>query len=163
MEAAFLFGDLEEEIYTECTQGMLHEGKDDCIILNKCIYGLVQAVRQYYKKAIKTLNSLGFIGGNINPCHYVKKSAKGIVYILYLDDNLIIGNILAIDDTIEALKSKGLVLKIVEGLQKYLSCISDDKKRAWLGQSHLIKIWRRNLASLSRMFGVTRLQVCLNF
>ena len=35
-----------------------------------------------------------------------------------------------IDDAIEALKSKGLVLKIVERMQDYLSCkkISDNKK-----------------------------------
>ena len=34
------------------------------------------------------------------------------------------------------------MLKIVEGLQDYLSCeikFSEDKKRAWLGQPHLIK------------------------
>ena len=33
-------------------------------------------------------------------------------------------------------------MKIVEGLQDYLSCkikISEDKMRAWLGQPHLIK------------------------
>ena len=29
--------------------------KDDCIILNKCIYGIAQAARQYYKKAIQHL------------------------------------------------------------------------------------------------------------
>ena len=47
-----------------------------------------------------------------------------------------------IDEAMEALKNKGLVLKIMERLQDYLSCknkISDDKKLAWLGQSHLIK------------------------
>ena len=46
-----------------------------------------------------------------------------------------IGDMEAIDDTICALKSKGLVLKIVEGLQDYLPYkikFSDDKKRAWL-------------------------------
>ena len=68
---------------------------------------------------------------------------KGVVYVaLYVVDNLMVGNIATIDDTIEALKSKGLVLKIVEGLQDYLSYeikISDDKKHAWLGQPHLIK------------------------
>ena len=40
----------------------------------------------------------------------------------------------AIDDAIEALKSKGSVHKIVGGLQDYLSCktkFSGDKKRAW--------------------------------
>ena len=36
-ETAFLFGDLKEEIYMECTQGMSDVEKDDSIILNKCI------------------------------------------------------------------------------------------------------------------------------
>ena len=48
---------------------------------------------------------------------------KGIVYIaLYIDDNLIIGDMAAMDDAIAWQKSNGLVLKIVEGLQDYLSC-----------------------------------------
>ena len=41
---------------------------------------------------------------------------KGIVHIaLYIDDNLVIGDIATIDDAIKALKSEVLVLKIVEG------------------------------------------------
>ena len=59
--------------------------KDNFIILNKCI---------------------GFVGGSIDPCLYVKKSAKGIVYIaLYVDDNLSIGDIASIDDATLALKN----------------------------------------------------------
>ena len=53
-----------------------------------------------------------------------------------------IGNSATMDDAILALKNKGLVLKIVEGLQDYLSCeikISNNKKHAWLGHPHLIK------------------------
>ena len=65
---------------------------------------------------------------------------KGLVYVvLYVDDNLLISNIAAINDAIVALKSNELVLKIMEGLQDYLSCkikISDNKKHAWLGQPH---------------------------
>ena len=88
VNTTFLYWELEEEIYMECSQGMSDIGKDDCIILNKCICILVQAVRQYYKTVIGFLNNLGFIGSNVNPCLYVKKSAKGIVYIaLYIDDN----------------------------------------------------------------------------
>ena len=68
---------------------------------------------------------------------------KGVVYIMqYVDNNPMVGDITTIDDVIEELKNKGLVLKILEGLQDYLSCeikFSDDKKRAWLGQPHLIK------------------------
>ena len=53
IEATFLYRELEEEIYMEFLQGMSDVGKDDCIILNNCIYILVQATKQYYKKAIK--------------------------------------------------------------------------------------------------------------
>ena len=117
--------------------------KDDCVILNKCIYGLVQAARQCYKKAIEILKSSSFVGGSINPCLNIKKSTKVIVYVaLYVDDNLMIGNIPIKNDAILALKNKWLVLKIMEGLQDHLSHkikISNDIKHAWLGQPHLIK------------------------
>ena len=77
---------------------------------------------------------------------------------LYLDDNLILGGMVAIDDAISALKSKGL--------QDCFSCkikFSNDKKRAWIGQPHLMKIWKSNLVSTCRMFRITRLQVHLSF
>ena len=47
-------------------------GKDECIILDKCIYGLVQATRQYNKKAVEILKKVGFTGGNVDPCLYLK-------------------------------------------------------------------------------------------
>ena len=53
-----------------------------------------------------------------------------------------VGDIAAINNAIEALKSKGPVLKIVEGLLDYLSCeikFSNNKKHTWLGQPPLIK------------------------
>ena len=122
---------------------MFNITKDDYVILNKCIFGLVQVARQYYKKAVEIMKSSGFVGGCINPCLYVKKRMKGIVYVaLYVNDNLMTGDITTINDAIEVLKNKGLVLKIVEELQDYFSRkikFSDDKKRAWLGQPHLIK------------------------
>ena len=167
VKTAFLYGDLEEEIFMECPRRMSDVKKDDCIILDKCIYSLVQAACQYYKKAVKILKSSGFIGGNIHLCLYIKKSAKGIVYVaLYVDDNLMIGNNATIDDAILALKNKGLVLKIMEGLQNCLSCkikISVDRKCAWWGQSHLIKNLRANLKNKSRKFGVIRLPVPPSF
>ena len=117
--------------------------KDDCIISNKCIYNLIQSAHKCYKKAVDILKSSSFIGGSIDPCFYVNKSAKGIVYIaLYVDNNLMVGNIATIHDVIKALKSKGLVLKIVEGLQDNFSCkikFFDDKRHAWLGHPHQIK------------------------
>ena len=40
-ETAFFYEDLEEEIYMECPKGMSNVKKDDFIIFNKSIYGLV--------------------------------------------------------------------------------------------------------------------------
>ena len=55
IETAFLYRELEEEIYMECVQGMSDIGNNDCVILKKCINGLVQAARQYNKMAVKIL------------------------------------------------------------------------------------------------------------
>ena len=143
VETTFLYGDLNDEFYMEGSQGMSDIKNDDCVILNKCIYGFVQAAWQYYEKAVEILKSSGFVRGSVNQSLYVKKNAKGIVYVaLYVDNNLMTGDIAAINNAIEALKNKGLVLKIMEGLQDYLSCkikFSNDKKHTWLGQPHLIK------------------------
>jgi hypothetical protein len=48
-ERAFLHGDLEEEIYMDCPDGLDHEVWG-CLQLLKTIYGLVQAARAFYKK-----------------------------------------------------------------------------------------------------------------
>ena len=69
---------------------------------------------------------------------------KVIAYAaLYLNNILIIGEMEAIYDNVEALKSNLLVLNVMDGLQDYLSSkikFSEDKKRAWLGQPCLIKL-----------------------
>ena len=63
------------------------------------------------------------MGGNVNSCLYVKKSAQGIVFTAkHVYDNVMIDNIKAINVAIIALKDYGLVLKFVKGPQDYLSC-----------------------------------------
>ena len=79
IETAFLYTELEGELYMECPLGISEVGKDDCIILNNCIYGRVYMARQYHKKAHKIQKNWGFIEGNIEPCFYVKKSSKGVI------------------------------------------------------------------------------------
>ena len=69
------------------------------------------------------MKNLGFVGDNVYPCLYMKKSAKGVVFIvLYLDNNLMVREIKAIGDTISALKSDRLTLNIMERLKNYMSC-----------------------------------------
>jgi Reverse transcriptase (RNA-dependent DNA polymerase) len=50
VETAFLHGELEEEIYMQVPKGheeVFEENKDICLKLQKAIYGLVQAARQW--------------------------------------------------------------------------------------------------------------------
>ena len=52
---AFLYGDPEETIFMKIPVGLSkYTGKtydeNDCVVLDKSIYGLVQAARQFYKK-----------------------------------------------------------------------------------------------------------------
>jgi hypothetical protein len=51
VETVFLYGEFEEgeEIYMDCPPGM-QRFEDECLLLQKTIYGLVQSGRQYFKK-----------------------------------------------------------------------------------------------------------------
>ena len=66
IETAFLYGNLEKEIFMKISEGMdvvLEEkyGEDDCLLLLQTIYGLVQAARQYHKKFLEVMTKkLGF-------------------------------------------------------------------------------------------------------
>ena len=72
-------------------------GKDGCIILGNCIYSLVQAARQFNKLS-------AFTGGNVDLCLYIKKSTKGILYVVfYVEYNLLAQNPEAIDEVVELL------------------------------------------------------------
>ena len=60
VKSAFIHRGLDEEIYMEFLHCMSDISKDDCMTLNKCTYGLVQAMRKYYKEAVGILKKLGF-------------------------------------------------------------------------------------------------------
>ena len=142
VETAFLYGDLDEEIFMECPDGM-RSSRNECLRLNKSIYGLVQAARSWNKKIVEILKKKGFKGGMADPCLWTRTTEKGTVFLgIYVDDNLIVGNESAIKEAIESLKEEGLILKVDDSLNDYLSCeilFSENKDMAWIGQPHLIK------------------------
>jgi hypothetical protein len=72
METAFLHGVLKEgeEIYMDGPKGMLHQ-EDECLLLEKMIYGLVQSARAYYKKFMAVLLEEGFTQSATDPYLYV--------------------------------------------------------------------------------------------
>jgi hypothetical protein len=140
VETAFLHGELEEEIYMEVPKGMEAEG-DECLLLLKTIYGLVQAAHQFYKKLVEALQNHGFSGGHIDPCLWIKRGPLGVVMIaIYVDDCLAIGDEDALDEVIDQLIEFGFQLKVVNDLVDYLSCrIIQEKGRVWILQPHLLK------------------------
>ena len=109
VETAFLHGELEGiGIYMDCPQG-LNTGPDECLLLNKTIYGLVQLACQFFKKLIQCLRELGFSGGEVDPCLMVKKTKEGIVYVaIYVDDCLFCGTKSMIVQTVKDIRKWGL-------------------------------------------------------
>ena len=116
---------------------------DECVKLEKSIYGLVQAARQYYKFFVKTLKKVGFEVSKADPCLLMREDEFGTVFFaVWVDDSLVIGDKNAIDKVIKDLMKNGLVPKIPESLKDYLRyeiTFSYDGDKAWIHQPHLIK------------------------
>ena len=143
IEVAFLHGDLEEDIYMDCPEGMESAKEDECLQLQHTIYGLVQAARQFWKKLVSILKKIGFEGGQAGPCLMMRKDKKGVIFIgLYVDDCLCIGDATAIEGLASELRSAGLQVKDPEELKDYLSCkihYDEGKKSAVLIQEDLLR------------------------
>uniref|UniRef100_A0A2N9I4J9 Integrase catalytic domain-containing protein n=1 Tax=Fagus sylvatica TaxID=28930 RepID=A0A2N9I4J9_FAGSY len=91
VKTAFLNGNLGEEVYMQQPEGFQMKGKEHMVCkLNKSIYGLKQASRQWYLKFDEIVTSLGFIENKIDQCIYLKISgSKFIFLVLYVDDVLL--------------------------------------------------------------------------
>ena len=93
VETAFLYGDIEEEIFMKSLVGMeeIDRGSspEDCYQLKKGIYGLCQAARQFWKKFVDTIKkeSFDFQVSPADPCMLFKENELGIcIIIMYVDD-----------------------------------------------------------------------------
>lgn len=88
---AFLQGDIDAEIYMNQPPGYEH-GQEVCR-LNKSIYGLKQASRQWNLKLTSVLRELGLKSTSVDPCIYYRNDNGSIIFILiYVDDLLIFYN-----------------------------------------------------------------------
>jgi hypothetical protein len=86
IKSVFLHGNLRETIYMEIPKGM-EANENECLILKKMIYGLVQSAREFYKKFVLGLKGCGFQGNTVNPCLWTKYTEHGIVFVgIYVDD-----------------------------------------------------------------------------
>ena len=146
IETAFLYGNLEEEIFMKQPQGLKYmESESDTdnehvLVLKRSIYGLVQASRQFFKKLRDVLiEKMRFEKCLIDQCLLSRKGESGILIIcLYIDDTMIVGNEIEIKKFKEEIK---LHFKTKEEgeMKDYVGCMIQKKNdEIFLHQSDLI-------------------------
>lgn len=110
VNTAFLHGDLNEEVYMEVPPGLIVSDPNMVCKLEKSLYGLKQASRQWNAKLTHALISLGFSRSKADYSLFTKSSSTGFTAILvYVDDLVLAGNdqnqILTVKSTLDSLSA----------------------------------------------------------
>jgi hypothetical protein len=113
VETAFLYGELTERIllqkpegFDELSGSFLND--DEVLLLDKAMYGLVQAARAWISTYCKHLvESLNFIRSMADPCLLIQKSDLGtVITTVYVDDCIFIGDKKAVDQALDDISKK---------------------------------------------------------
>jgi hypothetical protein len=96
ISCAFLHGELEEEIYCEIPEGFSGDRQTQIFKIEKSLYGLKQASRQYNKALDEHLRSKGYLPLKADPCVYVKRDPQNSNHVVgyigvWVDDLFIFG------------------------------------------------------------------------
>ncbi len=106
VKTAFLYGELDKELYMEQPEGFKVKGQEGKVLHLKCtIYGLKQATLAWWKVLDKSMGKLGFTHLHSDSSIFVNKD-QSIIIIVYIDDVLFLGA-----DKQKLLKIKELFMK----------------------------------------------------
>ncbi|CAL9018556.1 unnamed protein product [Prunus brigantina] len=93
VQNAFLYGDLEEEVYMVPPPGLCRYGENLVCRLNKSLYGLKQASRQWFSKFSGAIQKAGFHQSQADYSLFTKVHDNSFTAVLiYVDDILLTGN-----------------------------------------------------------------------
>ena len=93
VQNTFLHGDLYEEVYMEPPPSLHRQGENVVCRLNKSLYGLKQASRNWFSTFSDTIQKAGYQQSKANYSLFTK--AQGILFtvvLIYVDDILLAGN-----------------------------------------------------------------------
>ena len=105
---AFLHGDLLEDVYMRLPPGYGRKGETRVCKLQKSLYGLKQASRQWFLKLTSALKDAGYQQSKADYSLFVRSKGASLTAILvYVDDVILAGNDLSfIEKTKEFLASR---------------------------------------------------------
>ena len=121
VETAFLYGEIDEEIFMKSPVGMEEidpgSSSEDCYQLVTSSKTVLEKVCGYRKKG-----TCGFKASPADPCMLFKENELGVcIIILYVDDMLIIGKKEQIQE-FATKKQKDFSVKIQHNLADYMGC-----------------------------------------
>jgi hypothetical protein len=90
---AFLQGDLDEVVYMDVPLGLRRQGEHMVCRLNKSLYGLKQASRNWFAKFSCAIQKAGFIQSKADYSLFTKSDSNTFTAVLiYVDDIIVTGN-----------------------------------------------------------------------
>lgn len=88
---AFLYGDIEEDVYLKLPEGAYNNG-ENIVKLNRSLYGLKKSPKYWNVKFNSVMIREGFKRSQCDSCLYTKCNDKQLMYvIIYVDDLLVFG------------------------------------------------------------------------
>lgn len=113
VQTAFLYGLLEEEVYTEIPEG-LQAKSGQALKLKKGLYGLKQSPKVWNDRFTDIIKQYGFQQLKTDSCVFYHK-AKGLILIIYVDDGLLFAmNKADLDEPIKYLQ-EAFKMRVIEG------------------------------------------------
>ncbi|KAH7472327.1 Retrovirus-related Pol polyprotein from transposon TNT 1-94 [Phytophthora ramorum] len=154
VDTAFLYGDVEEELYMDQPDGFEDQVNPTkkCLLM-QALYGTKQAARQWNSKLNKHLEGQGFHRSAADPCVYVRRSdSKFSIIIVYVDDLMIFSRTKAeIGEIKKALKREFSIKEL--GELKYCLGIEIHRNR---DDKTIVMNQRAYIQRLAEKFGVEK-------